>query len=251
MNCKEKKSYWQQAIRAKDYWKAILIGVGMLIGISYLFYESWIAFLFLSPLLVVWMKLWEKEFILKMQSRFQIQFKDAIQSAMSSMSVGYSAENAWKEAEKEVKVICGEKEVISREFGQMRRQLEMNVPLETILAEFAERTGDEEVQNFATAFVMARKSGGNLINIMRTAGARIIEKIETKREMEMTIASKKLEFRVMSMIPFGMIFFMKISFGEFFDILYGNAIGGIIMTGCLALYTVGFWLGQKMIRFEV
>ena len=49
---------------------------------------------------------------------------------------------------------------------------------------------------------------------------------------------KKLEFEIMSMIPFGMIGYMKLTFGDFLKVLYGNPAGIIVMSICLALYFI-------------
>lgn len=65
------------------------------------------------------------------------------------------------------------------------------------------------------------------------------------------LAAKKYEFRVMSVIPYGMIGYMNLSFSEFMDGLYGNALGIGVMSGCLAIYLGAYYLGFKMIEIEV
>lgn len=51
--------------------------------------------------------------------------------------------------------------------------------------------------------------------IIKDAVKVISEKMETEKEIQTMIASKKLEFEIMSMIPFGMIGYMKLTFGDF------------------------------------
>ena len=72
--------------------------------------------------------------------------------------------------------------------------------------------------------------------IIKDAVKVISEKMETEKEIQTMIASKKLEFEIMSMIPFGMIGYMKLTFGDFLKVLYGNPAGIIVMSICLALY---------------
>ena len=79
----------------------------------------------------------------------------------------------------------------------------------------------------------------------------ISEKMETEKEIQTMIASKKLEFEIMSMIPFGMIGYMKLTFGDFLKVLYGNPAGIIVMSICLALYFTAYIWGRKMIKIEV
>ena len=248
---KRKKNYWQRAIRWSDYARSVLLGALLIGVISYLFYESLWAALFLSPLVGVWLFVWERSFAKKKQQQFQLQFKDAIQAVSAALNVGYSVENAWKEAAKEMRLMHGEQAMICKEFQYMIRQLDMNVTLEKVLEEFSEKTEDEEVQTFAAIFIMAKRSGANMMEIIRIAANRICDKVDRKRELETIISSKKTEFRIMAIIPLAMICYMKISFGSFIQILYGNMIGTFVMTLCLILYVGAYLVGRKMVEIEV
>ena len=120
-----------------------------------------------------------------------------------------------------------------------------------VLSEFAENVEQEDVDNFVTVFTTAQKSGGDSIVIIKDAVKVISEKMETEKEIQTMIASKKLEFEIMSMIPFGMIGYMKLTFGDFLKVLYGNPAGIIVMSICLALYFTAYIWGRKMIKIEV
>ena len=91
-----------------------------------------------------------------------------------------------------------------------------------------------------------------MISSQRRDAVKVIsEKMETEKEIQTMIASKKLEFEIMSMIPFGMIGYMKLTFGDFLKVLYGNPAGIIVMSICLALYFTAYIWGRKMIKIEV
>lgn len=251
MRYRRKKSYWQQVIRGREYLKAFFIGAGILVLIAYLFYESfWVAFL-MSPSLFLWIRLWERNVAKKKKLQFELQLKDALQAVSAALQVGYAVENAWREAEQEMHIMHGRDALISKEFQYMVRQLEMNLTLEAVLDAFAERTGDEEVELFVAVFSMAKRSGGNMMEIIRTATTRIADKVEMKREMETVIAAKKAEFYIMTLIPLAMIGYMKLSFGDFISVLYGTVPGGIVMTICLGIYVAAFLIGRKMVEIEV
>ena len=96
MKYKRKKSYWQRDIRKTEYLKAILEGSLVILGVSYLFYGTWVCAILFSPYLIRYIKSWEKETIKKRQQSFRLQFKEAIQSLSASLNVGYSVENAAK-----------------------------------------------------------------------------------------------------------------------------------------------------------
>lgn len=251
MRYRTKKSYWQQDIRKSEYARACLQGILLISVVSYLFYGTILGAILLSPYLIRYLKSWEKQIIQKKKQSFQLQFKEAIQSLSAALNVGYSVENAMRETWKDLRLLYKRDEMILRECRYMIRQLEMNVTVEAILKAFAARTEDEEVRIFVDVFSMAKRSGGDMIGIIRNAVYQIGEKIDVKREIDTMMAAKKLEFKIMSAVPFAMICYIKISFPEFVDVLYGNVLGVIIMTICLIVYVTAFEFGKKIVEIEV
>ncbi|MDO4313046.1 MAG: type II secretion system F family protein [Eubacteriales bacterium] len=219
--------------------------------IAYLFYESVIAFLLLTPVGVWRFLCWEEECIRKKQREFQEQFREAIQSISASMRAGYSVENAMKETKKDLSVLYNENIAIQRELTHMVRQIYLQIPMEQIMEEWADRVCQEDVRNFVNVFVMAKKSGGNMIGIIKSSTDQVRDKLEVRAEIETMLAARKYEFKVMSAIPFGMIGYMKISFPEFMDILYGNPLGIGVMSVCLAVYFGAYVLGERIVNIEV
>lgn len=251
MKYKRKKNYWQQDIRKYEYLVALLQGSMILGLVSYLFYGTWVCAILFSPYLIWYIKSWEKQLIKKKQVSFRLQFKEAIQSLSAALNVGYSVENAMREAVKDLKGIYKRDDIILREFSYMIRQLQMNVTAETVLKDFAQRTGDEDVQTFVTVFNMAKRSGGDTLEIIRNAVRQMGEKIDVEREITTLMSAKKLEFKIMTVIPMAMILYMKISFPEFLDVLYGNAAGVVIMSVCLLVYLAAYEMGKRIVEIEV
>ncbi len=247
----KQKSYWQQDIRKREYGRIFLEGSILVLLLSYVFYGTFLAFILLWPILIGYFRIRKAELIKQKQVIFQRQFKDAIQSLSAALHVGYSAENAMREAYKELQVLYRKDERILKEFQYMIRQLDMNMALEGILLEFAKRTKDEEVQTFVTVFSMAKRSGADMIAVIRSAISRITEKMDMVREMETVIAAKKLEFHIMTIIPIGILFYMKLGFGTFLDVLYGNITGILLMTACLIVYLITYMAGRKIVKMEV
>ena len=251
MNYKKEKNYWLQDLSKRSYLQGVLSGVCLLLLISYLFYGTFFAAIGLSPYMIFHMKSWKKKQIQKKKQEFEMQFKEAIQSISVALNVGYSAENAMKEALVDLQLIYPKEARIRKEFCYMIRQMEMNLTLEQILGELGERTEDEEVKLFATIFGMAKRSGGDMIEIIRSSVWQISEKIEVKREVETLMAAKKMEFHVMSLIPFAMIGYIRLAFPEFMRVLYGNVLGVLIMSSCLGIYGLAYVWGRRIVEVEV
>lgn len=126
-----------------------------------------------------------------------------------------------------------------------------SMSMEQVFDEFARRVDMEDVRNFSVVFTAAKKSGGDMIAIIRNTVDQISGKIEVKREIETLLAAKKYEYKVMSIIPYAIIAYMRLSFPEFMSYLYGNILGIGVMSVCLGIYAGAYVLGAKMVDIEV
>lgn len=245
------RSLLQQDIGKRE-WSWMAIKATGIVGITaWLYYRSFWAIL---PLFPVWMwqlKMMAEEEKGKKGLEFQVQFKDMVLAVSSALNTGYSVENALREAQKEMKLIYPEKARISKELLIMVRQLRIQVPVEQVLLDFAERMEMDDVSNFAEVFVSAKRTGGDMMAIIQNTANQISDKIDVRREINTILAAKKYEFKVMAVIPYAIIGYMTLSFPEFMDCLYGNMIGIGVMTICLTIYWSAYYLGIKIIEIEI
>lgn len=79
----------------------------------------------------------------------------------------------------------------------------------------------------------------------------IEERIQVKKEIDAVLASRKMEQKIMSFIPLGIILYMQITSPEFLSVLYGNPVGICVMTACLLMYTAAFQWGVRLTQIDV
>ena len=77
------------------------------------------------------------------------------------------------------------------------------------------------------------------------------DKIDVKKEIETTLAAKKSEQAIMSLMPAGIILYLQVSSPGFLSVLYGNPFGICAMTVCLGIYAAAYWMGRKIVDIEV
>lgn len=245
------QSYWQQDISRREYLFAAIRGLCIAGGIGYLFYESVLFVLLLLPLAGVYFYGWLAGEVKRRREQFLWDFRESLQCLRASLDLGYSVENSIRETARELARQCGEDVLIRKEFAYMSRQIEMNVPAEQVLREFAQRTQIDDVRNFVTVFSVAKRSGGEVSGILKQSADQICDKVNVKREIQTVTAAKRLEFKIMAAVPLGMILYIKLSFSEFVSVLYGNLFGMFLMSCCLATYMLAYWIGRNIIEIEV
>lgn len=221
----------------------------MLVG--YLFYNRVWAGLIFFPYVFYHIKRGKKICEKKRQEKLAIEFKDGMQAVVSALTAGYSIENSFKEALKELELLYGKKIHIYQGFTRIVNKINLNQNIEDAFSEFAKECQVEEISNFAEILSYAKRSGGNLIQIIRTTTDTISEKIDVKREINTIITAKQLEQNIMNYVPLGIILYMRITSPEMFVKVYGNAAGIILMTICLIVYFIARVMAEKIVDIKV
>lgn len=251
MNFLAGTSCWRQDITKREWlWIGAKASAVTLLT-AWLYYRTLWAAAALLPFWVWHFRMMAGETCRKKESAFARQFKEAILTVSSALNTGYSVENAFRETKKELLLIYPEDARISKELQIVVRQLRLQVPVEQALEEFAGRVDLEDLRSFTAVFIAAKRSGGDMLAIIKDTAAQIGDKIDVKREIETILAAKQYEFRVMSAVPYAIIGYMTLSFPEFMGTLYGNLAGTGVMTVCLLIYVGAYYLGLKIIRIEV
>ena len=123
--------------------------------------------------------------------------------------------------------------------------------IEKLLYEFALRSDCEDIQNFSDVFLFAKRSGGDFHKIIATTIEHISDKIEMEREVQTVISAKKMEQKIMNVIPVFIILYLNLTSGEFLAPLYGNIFGISVMTGALGAYLAAIKISAKMTAIKV
>lgn len=232
---------------------AIYLGESILLnaGINYILFRSILISVFLLPISIIFVRSQKQKVIKLRKERLHYQFKDGLSSLSVALRAGYSLENSIAEAVADLQKIYGEKEDIVKEFQYIANQLRIRVPLEKLLDDFAQRSAIEDIANFAAVIRVAKQMGGDMASILQKSAKIIEEKIDVKQEIAGTVAAKKMEQLIMSLMPIGIILYMRITSPGFLEVLYGNVFGAVLMSGCLMVYLFSYWLGQKIVDIEV
>jgi tight adherence protein B len=219
--------------------------------IAFLFYRSVIAFLILLPVVVPFLKARRKDLGDRRSKEILAQFTTGMQLVNASLQAGYAIENSFREAISELRKIYPDGSFIIYEFRYIISQTGLNVPIETLLLDLGRRSHIEDIRNFAEVFQTAKRTGGDMIAIIRNAVSSIQMKKETREAIEANLSGKASEQKIMSAAPILLIAYTSISSPGFLDVCYHNTLGITIMTASLAVYAAAFLWGRKIMQIEI
>lgn len=242
---------------SKPNWKesekigAILISIALTILLAWFFYRQVLAAVVLSPIGYFIFRYLRNQRIKRNYYMLEEQFKECILSVATSLKAGYAIENAFVESMEDIVSLYGENSFMLGELKTIKRGLSMNKSIEELLLDFAKRSGSDNIIQFSQVLSIAKHRGGNVPDIIRTSAELISREIEATSEIRTLLSGRRMEQNIMKIMPFAIIEYISLTSPGYFDSLYGNRTGIIIMSGCLILYVLAFFFGEKIfIRLE-
>lgn len=218
-------------------------GIGIVIIFAYFFYQSFISVLLLSPFIYFYRKNKKRKIRKKRQDNAESEFKEVLLSVKTNLQAGYSLENAFIESRKDLVQIYGENSVMAEEMERVRLGIKNGISLEKLLTDLGRRWRGE-IGEFASIYQLASGTGGRWNEIITSTVNVITKKIEIKEEIKILIHEKKTEHKMMCIIPFFIMFYMNLTSGNYFHVLYHNIFGVIVMTIAMMIYIYAYRLGE-------
>lgn len=251
MNCSILKSFRKRDSDSREYLLICLEWLAADAAVSLIFYRSMTAYLIFLPAGILFFKIKLGDLSERRRKELTAQFRESIMAVCVALNAGYSVENSFIEAYRDMLQMYGKDAQISKRYMVIRERLKNNETMERILSDFADDSGIEDIRDFADVFSAAKRSGGDMVKIIKRAAGNISDKIDVKREIDTIMSAKRFEQRIMEIVPFAIIAYLGISSPGFLDALYHNPLGIAIMTFSLALYGAGFAIAEKIIRVEI
>lgn len=228
-----------------------IAGMAVLFLVGYVFYQNVVLSALCALFGLKYPKMRKKQIIRNRKNKLTLQFKDMLYSLSSAVGAGNSVERALSVTLEDMRQQYNDPNAfIIKELELMTARLSMNRTVEEVIGDFAARSHIEDIQTFGNIFEIAKRTGGNLIEIIRNTTQIIADKIETKTEIETMVASQKMEQKVLTVLPVGLVFFMTKSAGDFMQPIFTTGIGRVIATISLAIIVIGTFWSKKIAEIE-
>ncbi|RXZ84751.1 pilus assembly protein TadB [Paenibacillaceae bacterium] len=243
--------YRQFHLSRNQYVGSVAVGMIGVFAAGYLFYHSVIVALLLSAFGIYAPRLYRKRLAVLRRERLKLQFKEALFSLTSSLAAGRSVENAFRLVAADLLLVYpGGQADILQEFERIGYRLDNGEPLEHGLREFSERSGVEEIVHFTDVFCIGKRSGGDLVELIRQTSQTIGEKMDIQLEIAVMIAQKKFESRIMMAVPFAFLAFLAYAAPDYMAPLY-QGVGFLLLTAALLLLLGCYWWIGKLMNIRI
>ncbi|WP_240335206.1 type II secretion system F family protein [Paraliobacillus sediminis] len=245
--------YNTYVFKKPEYIFISVAAAALLFVIGYIFYQSVITAVIFSALGFYYPKLRKEKLIQKRKDELSRQFQQALFSLSSSLVAGRSIENAFLEVTKDLYLMYPDPNtLIIKEFELINKRIANRESIETAIEDFSNRAAVEDITNFTDVFVTCKRTGGDLVEVIRRTSNMISEKFEIQQEIAVMVAQKKFESNALAVAPLVMIGLLTYSSGDYMAPLYQwSELGPVVMTICLVALGFCFWLCQRIMNIKV
>lgn len=228
------------------------ISSGLLFLIGLLFYRNIIFSLIFCLLSIPTRKLYLKYKNDKRSEALLEGFRDVLYSFSSSIAAGRQMPQAIADASKQLCASYGEKSDIYVEIAHIDTVYEQtHADIGQLLFDFANRSGLEEIKQFADAYLVCKKCGADLEAVCLKSATLLLDKIEYQSEVKTLVSQKKLDIALLTAMPIVILLFLNLVSYSYIAVLYESLVGRIVMTLCLALIAVALVWGLKIVDLKV
>ena len=244
----ERRDYAECRWGGLDFGVAITKAAGVTFLCAWFFYRSLWAVFPLVGVGILYYRMLRQRYVERCRQRLVLEFRECILSVGSALRAGYAVENAFVECRNDMRLLFGEYSMIYQELELIRRGMIINITLEELLKDLADRSHSEEVQQFVEVFAIAKRSGGNFADIINSSAEIIGRKIEMRQEVKTLLSGRQMEQMIMKLMPFGILIYINMTYPGYFDVLYHNLQGIAIMTICLAVYLAAYVISDRIVK---
>lgn len=246
-----RENYENYRFSRKQWLAYVLPAAAVYALLSLLLYDSLRTFVIFPVLLAVYLRLIRNSCCQKRRKQLLDMFVPAMEAFVVALRAGYSAETALKESRKDMQRLAGEKDPMVRELIYMEKQMEVSVPLEKLFQDLADRSGIEDIGDFTKVFGAGKRTGGDLDRILTITVQHMKQKQETRKDIEAEVASRRMEHNIMSLVPCGILLYLRLTSPEYMEVFYTTLTGRMVMTASLGLYLVSWFWGRRITALEV
>ncbi len=184
------------------------------------------------------------------RKKLRKQFIDLLDSLSTSISSGKNVPNAFLAARDDLLVQYQPDDYIVQEVNNIISGIENNIDVGSMILNFGERSGIQDIRTFGRVFETAYSKGANLKDVVRNCHSILSSKVEIESEIETKVASNKNEQNIMLIMPIVLIAMIKMA-GSDFAANFTSPSGIISTTIAIAAFVGAYFLGQKILKIEV
>ena len=183
------------------------------------------------------------------KSELQKQMREALYQLVVSLRAGRSLEGAWEACLEDMDP--SSLPAVYPLWKEVLQEMKLGFPIEFLLERMAQRLDLEEMESLSRTVEICKRTEGNIAKVMEQTIRQLQDRMEIQQELRVLLARKKLEQKLMSVLPLLIILLLMVMSPGYLTPLYQSAQGQMVMVGAGLLCGISFWLSARLSRIEL
>ncbi len=224
---------------------ALLFVVGFFIAWS--FYRSLLVSVVAGVFFQFFQKIYLKEKRRKLKAEIIDEFVNLNNLLLAELQAGIAVNLAYQNLAENIKnsdILKFPK--LEKEINSWINRMNLGDDINDILLEFAKRSDEPCLIQFANMLDIAVQRGGNILSIILSTNAVLNDERQMMYDIEVMITEKKLEQKVLTASPIFILIFLNYTAFDFIAPLYQSIVGRITMTILLGVFIVSYLWSKRI-----
>jgi tight adherence protein B len=140
---------------------------------------------------------------------------------------------------------------LASEFRRAFEEQNLGQPLEIVLRKLARRMPSMDVQFFASAVLMQKRTGGNLAELLDGLAQLIRQRFKLRARVRAISAMGLMSGRVLAAIPLVVAALMVLVNRPYVRFFVDDPVGNQLLAGAIGLQLFGYLVIRKIVTIEV
>lgn len=193
----------------------------------------------------------EQAAIQKRLKKLRVQFYDLLEAMSVAMRAGNPVLKALESAREDLTLIYPGNSDILVELDVIIKKFYNAIPLSESFADFARRSGLEDVASFASIYATIEGKSSRADEIVRETQQIIADKMEIEMEIDTLMTAAKSEVNIMLFMPLVILAVIGYAGAGFMDAIYTEPLGRVVATGGLIVFIISFIMARKFSNVEI
>lgn len=191
-----------------------------------------------------------KQIIEKKRKILNSQFRDMLEGLTTAIGAGKNIPDAFTSVKDDLANQYNEDSFILNEVNVILDGLQNNINIEDLLLDFGNRSGINEISNFANVFKVCYRKGGNIKDVIRNTHEILSDKMEINEEVMTIISSSRLNLNIMTIMPIFMIAAIKMMSPDF-AANFATPSGIIATVVAVVIFVLAYFIGKKIMVIKL
>jgi tight adherence protein B len=177
-------------------------------------------------------------------ARIEKQLPNALALQASALRAGQSLARSLRIVEE------GTKSPLKDELERMLNHIDLGMPVDEALEQFAARTSSRDLDLWVDAMLVHRQTGGNLANVIESLSTRVSQRMNLRSEIRGLTAQGRLSGMVVAGAPIAFFLMLSIGSREQMEFLYTTAVGWVLLASGLTMNALGLLWIKAILRIR-